>query len=295
MTFFTYSECLRKTPNCDDGTECGWSQRAVWASHRPAVSKPATAHRGSFSIEHWNPWSCLHPHPLPHLMRSVSGAEGLMSGALGGWEWWPNSTCWVSSWADWWLLCVTAGLVVSQRCLVPCPQAPALSAWCQGPPHQSRCKLRLLPKVSLSVPPCTSVCTLKAVQLMLCTLSSTHGAIVTASKRGFKVFDPGWGQCVRKTYLNKHHHWSPLAPLLSLAVPNLTLWTLHSCVLLMRVCPSSLGQQCGGGGWEQFVQLGVAVINKSVPLISLKCPPTPLIQGLCVCVQLLPPAVCYKA
>lgn len=52
MTFFTYSECLRKTPNCDDGAECGWSQRAVWASHRPAVSKPATAHKGSFSIEH---------------------------------------------------------------------------------------------------------------------------------------------------------------------------------------------------------------------------------------------------
>lgn len=151
------------------------------------------------------------------------------------------------------VMCVTAGLVVSQRCLVPCPQAPALSAWCQGPPHQSRCKLRLLPKVSLSVPPCTSVCTLKTVQLMLCTVASKHGTIVTAAKRGFKVFDPGWGQCVRKTYLNKHHHWSPLAPLLSVAVPNLTFWTLHSCVLLMRACPSSLGQQWGGGGWDQLL------------------------------------------
>lgn len=70
-------------------------------------------------------------------------------------------------------MCVTAGLVVCQRCLVPCPQAPALSAWCQGPPHQSKCKLRLLPKVPLSVPPCT-LCSAHpgTVQLMLLTVTA---------------------------------------------------------------------------------------------------------------------------
>lgn len=114
---------------------------------------------------------------------------------------------------------------------------------------------------------------------------STHSALLTALKSEVKVWNTRWEQSMRTTYLNKHHHWSPLAPSLSVTVPNLVLWTLHSCACVRtwvrtgeRACPSSLGLWGGGVGWVHFGKLGVLVLI-----------------GLCVCVQHLPPAVCYKA
>lgn len=75
-----------------------------------------------------------------------------------------NPMGWVATTAL--VMCVTAGLVVWQRCLVPWARGPALSttcrvAWCQGPPHQSRRKLLLLPKVS---PTCLHDCPNPALQ-----------------------------------------------------------------------------------------------------------------------------------
>lgn len=177
---FPHSRTFREA--CDSGTNSCWSPGALWTSYRSAVRRLFCT---QMHIKHraLTPRSISAPVPTCSLLDKNVWCREID-------QWCTQRLIMVTIQhllgqllSRLVVMCVTAGLVVSQRCLVPCPQAPVQStvcrfAWCQFPPHQSRHKLRLLPKVPvLSCPAhlfASSNCAANC-----CAVPPTHGAALT--------------------------------------------------------------------------------------------------------------------